>query len=963
MRRTLLTTLLLLFSITSTFATRYYVTMGGSDSNSGTSSWSNAFASVTKAVSVAVEGDEIWVANGTYNGAYVIETKNIKLYGGFNGNEGSIDARNFSSGYNTILDATGYNTSVIFLRDRSNATVIDGFTITGGNKSGDGGGILNYDSSPIITNVTISGNTASIDGGGIYNDSSSPTITNAIISGNTAGEYGGGILNYDSSPTITNVTISGNTAGGYGGGILNWYAFPIITNVTISGNTADFGGGILNQDSSPIMTNVTISGNRASVDGGGIYNNSSSSSRCYNSIILGNNSGVTNNVSSAAYDRCLVQGLTTTTTGILNDSDPNIADVFIDPQAPGLNTGGNYRLKEGSPAINVGNDDANNALYDLDGNKRKVGTIDLGAYESKWLIVKFDSQGGTSLPNQYVLENDEASEPAAPTRNGYAFVDWYKESTHETEYDFDAAVTGNITLYAKWNLIAEVEFTVISVSEVYNGSPQAVTPAVTYNNLSPVSGNEEYTYLDNTSSPLLEAPTNAGSYYVKVSFTGDGTGGFSETISDVIPFTITPKDVTIIDVTANNKVYDGTSDAEVNMTAATIDGKIIGDDLDIVEGTATFDDKHAGTGKTVTFIDFGIEGADASNYNLTAQPVDVIADITPMPITVTALNAYKYLGESDPVLLYTFTPALISGDSFTGNVARVAGEAHGSYPIEQGTLTAGSNYAITFIPGTFVIRPIPAAITVQPQDVTVCVGGNVTLSVTATGTELTYQWYKSSVLIPGASSNTYTINDVQETDYSNYTVVVRSVDGNRATSRPTLIWVANHLPQNLQFVEYPNPAITGTTYVLKLAGYTDITKYTWSFSKEGATFSPETAGVGGNETRVIFDPLAFGIGALKVTLEHPCGTREATQTIDVRYPTGVKDVTAEVVKVYPNPTSGFLKISGTEFGQTIQLFDIAGSLKGTFKAQEGETTIDLSGIVKGTYFVQYNGKAYKVIKK
>jgi len=102
---------------------------------------------------------------------------------------------------------------------------------------------------------------------------------------------------------------------------------------------------------------------------------------------------------------------------------------------------------------------------------------------------------------------------------------------------------------------------------------------------------------------------------------------------------------------------------------------------------------------------------------------------------------------------------------------------------------------------------------------------------------------------------------------------------------------------------------------------------------------------------------------LRVDLEHPCGPRYVTQVIDVKYPTGVEDVTADVVKVYPNPTTGILKVSGTTANETIKVSDVAGSLKGTFNAQEGTTIIDITGYAKGTYMLQYNGKTHKVIKK
>lgn len=68
--------------------------------------------------------------------------------------------------------------------------------------------------------------------------------------------------------------------------------------------------------------------------------------------------------------------------------------------------------------------------------------------------------------------------------------------------------------------------------------------------------------------------------------------------------------------------------------------------------------------------------------------------------TVVADNKAKALGQPDPILTYTVNPALISGDSFTGTLSRIAGETAGNYQIMQGTLSLSANYLIEFTPGT-----------------------------------------------------------------------------------------------------------------------------------------------------------------------------------------------------------------------------------------------------------------------
>ncbi|MNK79773.1 hypothetical protein D3C87_994500 [compost metagenome] len=66
-------------------------------------------------------------------------------------------------------------------------------------------------------------------------------------------------------------------------------------------------------------------------------------------------------------------------------------------------------------------------------------------------------------------------------------------------------------------------------------------------------------------------------------------------------------------------------------------------------------------------------------------------------LTVTAVAKNKTYGDGDPALTYSFSPVLIGTDVFTGNLDRTIGENIGGYAINQGTVTAGPNYQITYV--------------------------------------------------------------------------------------------------------------------------------------------------------------------------------------------------------------------------------------------------------------------------
>ena len=73
-----------------------------------------------------------------------------------------------------------------------------------------------------------------------------------------------------------------------------------------------------------------------------------------------------------------------------------------------------------------------------------------GQKPNKW-TVSFDSCGGSVVESIQVEDNNRIEEPEDPTKAGYIFVAWYKESTYENEFNFETEhVTNNITLYAKW---------------------------------------------------------------------------------------------------------------------------------------------------------------------------------------------------------------------------------------------------------------------------------------------------------------------------------------------------------------------------------------------------------------------------------------------------------------------------------------------------------------------------------
>ena len=68
-------------------------------------------------------------------------------------------------------------------------------------------------------------------------------------------------------------------------------------------------------------------------------------------------------------------------------------------------------------------------------------------------VVTFNSNGGSDVSSQTVMENSKAIKPARPSRSGYVFDGWYTDINGGTLFDFNTRIKGNITLYAHWNKI------------------------------------------------------------------------------------------------------------------------------------------------------------------------------------------------------------------------------------------------------------------------------------------------------------------------------------------------------------------------------------------------------------------------------------------------------------------------------------------------------------------------------
>jgi hypothetical protein len=183
---------------------------------------------------------------------------------------------------------------------------------------------------------------------------------------------------------------------------------------------------------------------------------------------------------------------------------------------------------------------------------------------------------------------------------------------------------------------------------------------------------------------------NVASYAIAQGDLSAGTNYAITFVSD--NFSITAKPVTVTADAGKTKTY-GSSDPGFTYTVnpALESGDAFTGSLSrsAGENVASYaisqGNLSAGTNYTITFV--------PANFTLTAKAITVTADP----------NQTKSWGTSDPALTYSVNPALESGDVFTGSLSRVAGEAVGSYAIQIGSLSVGSNYSVSFVAADFSI--------------------------------------------------------------------------------------------------------------------------------------------------------------------------------------------------------------------------------------------------------------------
>ncbi|MDQ2136789.1 YDG domain-containing protein, partial [Alcaligenaceae bacterium B3P038] len=201
-----------------------------------------------------------------------------------------------------------------------------------------------------------------------------------------------------------------------------------------------------------------------------------------------------------------------------------------------------------------------------------------------------------------------------------------------------------------------------------------------------------------------------------------GQTGYAITYVDG-KITITPKALTITGVTAGNKVYDGTTSA--NLSGGTLSGLVGNETIGLGSLSGAFSDKNAGQNKAVSVGAILTDGTgSASNYTL-ATPTGLTASITPKALTVTGLSAEKiYDANTTATLTGGTLNGLVGTETLefaaNGQFSNANAGANKAINVTATTLTnAGSGATQGLVSNYALVRPTDVTGTITPKALTI----------------------------------------------------------------------------------------------------------------------------------------------------------------------------------------------------------------------------------------------------
>ncbi|MBP5366277.1 MAG: hypothetical protein J6Y82_10225 [Bacteroidales bacterium] len=341
--------------------------------------------------------------------------------------------------------------------------------------------------------------------------------------------------------------------------------------------------------------------------------------------------------------------------------------------------------------------------------------------------------------------------------------------------------------------------------------------------------------------------------------------------------------------------------------------------------TAPSDITNAGNNKTYTIKVKNNAGGNLADINKTYT-------INPKQLTITAEAKSKTYGENDPVFTYK-SDGLVGSDAITGTLTRVAGKDVGSYAINQGSLTAGDNYNISYTKANLTINQRPLTIAAETKEKTY---GENDPAFTYTSSGLVGEDVISGTLERAAGNNvgSYAINQGSLTAGDNYNI---SYSGANLTINKKELIVAAEDKQKLKGEDDPELTFTATGFAYD----EDESVITGALAREEGEDAGEYAILQGTLEASNYT-ISFNNGA-KLTISEP--------------PTGLEEpAVASDLKVWSFNHN--IYIANAPFGSQYAVTNLSGSTVESGSTQSTREVITIGAT--GVYIVVIDGQTFKV---
>ncbi|OTG66601.1 YDG domain-containing protein [Acinetobacter silvestris] len=614
----------------------------------------------------------------TYNG----KNQTLATVNGLNnnllvssGNAGGRNAGDYSANY--YSNQQGYDLIANTATLKINKAVINAITgITANNKTYDGKNTATLNTDGAIFNGIIVGDDLALTGAtGTFSDKNAGTgktvtINGISLSGADAGNYN--LVNNTASSTadiskanlnIGGITANNKTYDGKNTATLNTDG-AIFNGIIVGDDLALTGAtGTFSDKNAGTGKTVTISGISLSGADAGNYNlvNNTASSTADISKANLNIGGITAN--NKTYDGKNTATLNTdgaTFNGIIAGDDLTLTGAtgtFSDKNAgtgktvtingislSGADTG-NYLVNSTASStadiskanLNIGGITANNKTYD--GKNTATLNTDGATFNG---IIAGDDLTLTGATGTFSDKNvgtgkqvNLAGITLSGTDAGNYQLDQVQTSTQATITQAKATVTAN------------------SNNTIYNGQNQTVS-GFTASGL--VNGEDESVLTGINASITAK---NAGNYLNKAS--GVDTN-YDLTFVDGSLNIAKAKINQVTGITANDRVYDASTNVVLNTGSAQFDGIIHGDQLGVATATGQFTDKNVGTDKRVDISNISLSGTDSHNYELVVNTAQTTADITKANIySITGITADNRIYNGHPNVTLNTSNAQFNG--------------------------------------------------------------------------------------------------------------------------------------------------------------------------------------------------------------------------------------------------------------------------------------------------------------